>query len=154
MAQPSGGGLSNKGTATIINVTVYENSSVGGTGGISNTGTLNLSNSIVAHKTATGVDCSGVNAGAFNLASDSSCQAAIVGDPLLGPLQLNGGSTKTHAPGNGSPALDVGNNAVCAAPPINNVDQRGVKRPFGSTCDLGAQEDGSGTYIYLPLVFK
>jgi hypothetical protein len=58
----------------------------------------------------------------------------IVGQsPNLGPLQDNGGSTRTHALLAGSPALEAG--AGCPA-----KDQRGVDRPQGSACDIGALE--------------
>ncbi|WP_428993621.1 choice-of-anchor Q domain-containing protein [Dokdonella fugitiva] len=41
----------------------------------------------------------------------------------------------THALAEGSPAMDAGDSEFC--PPI---DQRGVERPNGSGCDLGAFE--------------
>jgi Domain of unknown function DUF11 len=52
----------------------------------------------------------------------------------LGPLQNNGGRTKTHALLDGSPAINTGDNTDC--PPI---DQRGIAR-FGSPCDVGSYE--------------
>lgn len=151
-ARAPGGGLNNQGNATLINVTIYENSADSGAGGLSNSGSLTLSNSIVAHYFGLGPDCSGVTAGAFNLDSDGSCQAALTADPLLGPLQYNGGSTQTHTLSPDSPARNAGNNAVCATAPINNKDQRGIFRPFGAACDLGAQENGS--VLFLPIVLK
>jgi predicted outer membrane repeat protein len=59
-------------------------------------------------------------------------------DPLLGVLTNNGGFTKTMAilpefPG--SSAIDAGDNASCP-----DTDQRGVKRPQGARCDIGAYE--------------
>jgi hypothetical protein len=56
-------------------------------------------------------------------------------DPKLGPLADNGGSTLTMRLLPGSPAIDAGNNA--SAPP---TDQRGVPRPVGVACDIGAYE--------------
>lgn len=67
-------------------------------------------------------------------------------DPLLGALQDNGGSTTTHLLLAGSPAIDTGDNAMCAAEPIYNRDQRGMARPFDGNgdgtpqCDIGAVE--------------
>ena len=61
-------------------------------------------------------------------------------DPLLGPLQANGGPTSTMAPGTGSPAIDAGDDAVCTASPVKGVDQRGLPRPGGPHCDIGAFE--------------
>lgn len=62
-------------------------------------------------------------------------------DPLLGPLQNNGGSTQTHALMAGSPAIDGGNNSSCSG-----KDQRNVVRPQDGNgdslaiCDMGAFE--------------
>jgi hypothetical protein len=58
-------------------------------------------------------------------------------NPLLGSLENNGGPTMTLALGAGSPALDrvPDNGAACPA-----TDQRGVPRPQGSACDIGAFE--------------
>jgi hypothetical protein len=74
-----------------------------------------------------------------NVASDGSCALTAAGDqphtnPLLGPLAQNGGPTATHALPAGSPALDAAGLA-CPA-----VDQRGVARPQGAACDVGAYE--------------
>ncbi len=62
-------------------------------------------------------------------------------DPLLGPLQDNGGPTSTQAPLNGSPVIDTGANGACP-----KLDQRGIARPQDgnadgkATCDMGAFE--------------
>ncbi|HAE59443.1 MAG TPA: hypothetical protein DCG54_08045, partial [Anaerolineae bacterium] len=58
-------------------------------------------------------------------------------DPQLGPLQDNGGFTHTHGIGALSPALNAGHTESCLA-----TDQRGVARPQGSHCDIGAYEFG------------
>jgi hypothetical protein len=44
------------------------------------------------------------------------------------------------APAAGSPAVDAGNDATCAAAPVNNLDERGVTRPAGAHCNIGAYE--------------
>ena len=56
-------------------------------------------------------------------------------DPLLGPLQDNGGPTPTRLPAHASPAIDA---VDCAAAPA--ADQRGVARPQRERCDRGAVE--------------
>jgi len=61
-------------------------------------------------------------------------------DPLLGPLQNNGGATPTFLPGIGSSAIDNGLDIVCSAGPAHARDQRGVARPQGAHCDIGAVE--------------
>jgi hypothetical protein len=56
-------------------------------------------------------------------------------DPKLGPLQDNGGPTLTMALAHGTPAVDAADPA-CGVP----VDQRGITRPQGAHCDIGAFE--------------
>jgi hypothetical protein len=53
----------------------------------------------------------------------------------LEPLRDNGGPTMTHALGAGSVAIDVIPDAQCLP-----TDQRGVRRPQGAGCDVGAFE--------------
>lgn len=80
----------------------------------------------------------------YNLASDASCSLAARGSrnstsPKLGPLAVNGGATETMAPMTGSAAI----NAIPtgAAKCVEGAsDQRGVNRPQGSGCDVGAVE--------------
>ncbi|XAH22862.1 choice-of-anchor U domain-containing protein [Xylophilus sp. GW821-FHT01B05] len=57
----------------------------------------------------------------------------LTADPLLGPLQNNGGPTPTMLPAANSPVIDAG--GACTG-----SDQRGVARPQGGACDLGAVE--------------
>jgi CSLREA domain-containing protein len=96
---------------------------------------------------------------AFNLIRDmTNCFVTgpqvgnIVGqDPLLGPLQDNGGSTRTQALSPGSPAIDAGGITGCTSAgggPIT-TDQRGFTRPYppGGRCDIGA-------YEYVPPSFE
>src|SRR5439155_1441524 len=113
-----GGGVCNSGgTATLVNVTLGENSAPIG-GGISNpAGTVTLTNTLVAN--STGGNCSGaISSGGNNLDSGSTCAFAGAGDlsnrdPLLGVLASNGGTTQTRALSAGSPAIDAGSNAAC-----------------------------------------
>ena len=68
--------------------------------------------------------------------SDRDCVAGILtADPKLSSLANNGGSTQTMALLTGSPAINAGNNATCPT-----IDQRGVTRPQGGVCDIGAFE--------------
>jgi predicted outer membrane repeat protein len=71
----------------------------------------------------------------------------ITDDPFLGPLADNGGFTMTHALRAGSSAIDAGDPAVCP-----ETDQRGVSRPLGSGCDIGAVE--YQPMIFLPLMIR
>jgi CSLREA domain-containing protein len=63
-------------------------------------------------------------------------------DPLLGPLADNGGPTATHEPLPGSPVLDAGDPAApgSGGTACEATDQRGVARPQGTGCDIGAVE--------------
>jgi beta-glucanase (GH16 family) len=108
--------------------------------------TLRMTNTIVAGNTSgcfAGFFGSGpvvLASGGHNVASDGTCNLTAAGDqpgtdPLLGPLASNGGPTATHALLAGSPAIDAADAAVC--PP---ADQRGVARPQGAGCDVGAFE--------------
>jgi len=56
---------------------------------------------------------------------------------ILAPLTNNGGPTKTHALVRGSPAVDA---IPSADPGCTGTDQRGVARPRGAGCDMGAFE--------------
>jgi hypothetical protein len=82
----------------------------------------------------------------YNLADDDSCGFTeptdlLVDDAMLGPLADNGGPTETHALLSGSPAIDAGS-PNCPPP---DTDQRGVVRPQGAACDIGAFESMIGT---------
>ena len=148
-----GGGIYNyNGTIELLNCTIAYNStsSFSGTvgGGFYNysSDTMYFKNTIVANNTA-GNDLynnghsspaeATVSQG-YNLDSENSCgfdqpTDKINTDPLLGPLQDNGGPTFTHALMHGSPAIDNGGD-----PGI--TDQRGVPRPQGPAFDIGAYE--------------
>lgn len=90
-------------------------------------GTLNLRNSIVALNSPNQI------AGGGSL--DMNVTNLLSGNPHLGPLQNNGGTTLTHELLPGSPAMDAG--SLAGAPP---ADQRGVVRPQGPAVDIGAFE--------------
>ena len=140
------------GTLSILNSTIANNVAGDVGGGIfnSNSGFLmvELVNTIVADNTAgIGDDCNGmVTSLGHNLigyaggCDYTSAAGDLVGgsgnpiDPRLGPLQDNGGITKTHALLSG-PAIDGGDDTASPA-----TDQRGVLRPQGAASDIGAFE--------------
>jgi hypothetical protein len=66
--------------------------------------------------------------------------AAAPIDPLLGPLQDNGGPTKTHALLAGSPALNAGDPAQ-----LGVADQRGVVRSGG--VNIGAYQASATAFL-------
>ncbi|MHB1133115.1 MAG: choice-of-anchor Q domain-containing protein [Chloroflexota bacterium] len=135
-----GGAIYSTGALTLANSTLSGNSTdfIGGGLFISG-GTLSYTNTIVAN--STGVDCyldsedASIITNVGNLVEDGACSPAFTGDPKLGPLADNGGPTQTFALLAGSPAIDAGNATACPA-----TDQRGVARPLGAGCDIGAYE--------------
>jgi len=143
------GGISvTSGALTAMNVTVTgNNGGSGGYGGLEVVSGLTayVGNTIFANN-VTG-DCHGTIAStAPNLIENpGGCAGSLaLGnltglDPNLGPLQDNGGFTKTHALLLGSVAIDMGANASCPS-----VDQRGKPRPVKGwskvQCDMGAYE--------------
>lgn len=154
-----GGGVTvSQASATLNNVTIAGNSATTSGGGlsISNGGTANVQNSILADNTApSGPDCEGsLTSLDYNLIEDDSgCTISgstdhnIIGEnPQLGVLQNNGGEYNTMALAPTSPAIDAANpetpgsgGTSCAA-----TDERGVSRPQGSACDMGAFELAPG----------
>ena len=112
---------------------------------------VEMGNSIIAGNHAPlGADISGtLTSDGYNLIQDvsqasllyrDSVPADLIGMSLkIGPLQYNGGMTKTQALLPGSPAIDKIPRNACHLDAIP-TDQRGVKRPQSSKCDIGAFE--------------
>jgi len=159
-----GGGIYTNGTLTLNNSTVSGNTSQGYAGGgiYNESGAVTLQNSILAGNTSSGSgpDCYGaINSAGYNLIGNTA-DCAITGDttgnitgidPLLGPLQYNGGATLTQVLMRSSPAINAGNPAGCTDHLGNplNTDQRGVTRV--GRCDIGAYEYETIQEVYLPL---
>ena len=149
-----GGGIYNSvyGTVIVSNSTFAGNRSEGGGGGIFNAGTVTLKNTIVTNSPSGG-NCAGpMTDGGGNLSYPDTTCPGINSDPSLGPLQNNGGPTQTMALGPGSAALDAADDAICAAAPVNNLDQRGVSRPRGPRCDIGAVEQQPYRKTWLAII--
>ena len=148
----AGGGGIYSGAGSILNInntTVTNNASTGGGGGgginADVASTVNMSNSVIANNTASGAndDCeAAITSLGSNLVEDADGCTGLganditLVDPLLDPLQDNGGRTFTRAPQASSQVLDMGGTvATCEL-----VDQRGLARPQGTACDQGAVE--------------
>jgi hypothetical protein len=147
-----GGGIYDQGTMLLSQCTIASNEvhpgrdhygsefgpALGG-GIFSTNGLATLQNTIVANKG--GNNCFGVlRDNGNNLSSDATCQFTASGsfnntDPLLRALSDVGGPTPALALLPGSPAIDHGLAIYC--PP---TDQRGIARPSGNGCDIGAFE--------------
>ncbi len=160
-AADNGGGVYSADSAAFTNCTISGNSAHDGGGIYKAHGLLNLRNTIVAGNTAdTSPDVDAfLQSLGHNLIGDGHGSSGFVAsdlvgtsdspiDPLLGPLQDNGGPTQTMIPLPGSPAVDAGDNANAPA-----FDQRGpgFDRVVGGTIDIGAVEvqPGTATSFYL-----
>ena len=85
-----------------------------------------------------------ISDGGYNIDSGSSCGFSVSNHSLpntapdLDALASNGGPTQTMALAPGSPALDVISPSVTGC--SGGTDQRGIARPQGPGCDVGAYE--------------
>jgi CSLREA domain-containing protein len=148
------------GASSLLNVTVDSDqagsgASGGSTGGSSGTdgvgggiyvqsatsgGDMVLQNTIVA-ASSRGTNCAGssssITDAGHNLSFPDTTCPGINGDPKLLSLKNYGGPTNTIGLAPGSAAIDQvpATGAGCPA-----TDQRGVERPQGSACDIGAFE--------------
>ncbi len=93
------------------------------------------------------VGLTGVISAGHNLTDDNSCGLTDPTDLVnnahinLGPLQVNApGTTATRALLPGSAAIDRGNCSSVRGSAVVIADQRGVSRPQGPACDIGAYE--------------
>lgn len=124
-----------------------------------------LRNTILAGNTAThdGPDCAGLIElkGHNLLQATNGCILVIFpdagpnllgADPLLEARINYGGPTETHALRRGSPAIDAGTCTTLQGDLVP-ADQRGVPRPQGPACDIGAFEL-QRLRIYLPVVLR
>jgi hypothetical protein len=146
--------IENTGLLTVTNSTFSGNSAATNGGGIFNavSATATLSNTIMANSPSDN-NCAGtITDGGGNLDDGTTCGFTASTSKSTTPagldpdgLQDNGGPTQTIALCSGvntplgctgpSAAIDA---AVNCPPPT--TDQRGVSRPQGSACDIGAYE--------------
>jgi uncharacterized repeat protein (TIGR01451 family) len=116
-----------------------------------NGGTVTMANTIVAQNSAANApdffgtvsssdhDLIGDGTGSTGFSAAHGDQVGTTAapiNPMLTPLQNNGGPTWTMAPLPGSPAIDKGDNVAARAA----VDQRGLPRIVNKTIDVGAVE--------------
>ena len=151
----SGGGIQNNGLTWLTNSTITRNTVARRGAGVDNSGTVSFKNSIVADNPGGNCGAGPFNfSGGYNLSDDSSCAGffAMAGDLNATPagldpagLKNNGGPTQTIALVPGSAALNaIPFLSLIECTDVNGVpittDQRGVSRPQGSGCDIGAYE--------------
>jgi hypothetical protein len=148
-ASQTGGATFNLGTLLIANSTVSDNSGAFLAGGILNFNNLEIENTILKtgesgeniYSNSQGT----VTSLGYNISNDEGGDILtgpgdqIFTDPLLGPLQNNGGPTFTHELLPGSPAINAGNPGF-SPPPL--FDQRGLgfARVVNGRIDIGSFE--------------
>ncbi len=141
----SGGGIYiDNGSAILDNSTIAFNTADTGGGLFVANGIGNVTNSILANNSATGngSDCSGEINSSGSLIEDttnctfgvfSSSQNQVNIDPKLDSSLT--GTLPLHKLLAGSPAIDTAIKGFCKP-----IDQRGMPRPRGNGCDIGAYE--------------
>ncbi len=153
-------------TMNLSSSTLFGNGSGSGKWGLSVRGTMTMRNSILTQGSPLCLLAGGTLTGTNNLIDDDSCG----NDPTFrlgavtnfdATLQNNGGPTETHALLTGSNAinsvpagqctfLSSGTNPLFANGAAIPTDQRGVARPQGATCDIGAFEYANQAPVATP----
>lgn len=148
----------NGGLASGLDMTIFYSTVVGNSAATSanlqvldtDSGDDLLFASVVADPLGGGTNCgpgSDDASDGFNVADDTSCNLGGTGDRQdvadvgLGALGANGGPTPTMLPSGASPLLDAIPVADCRTAETDmGTDQRGITRPQGTGCDVGAVE--------------
>ena len=143
-----GGGIGNSGSLQIANSTISGNSGANGGAICNHAAPLQIANSILnAGDVGENIfnDGGTITSLGYNLSSDNG-SGYLIGpgdqintDPMLGPLQDNGGPTRTYALLRGSPAINTGNPNFMPPP---YYDQRGpgYDRVRNGRLDVGSFE--------------
>ena len=150
-------------TSIVYNVADADADPSGGrAGGVYSLGTFNMRNTLIAGNSVSGIpvydDCGGTlrsygwdlitalgtqTSGSCSIVSVEGNRSSLNDLGLLGLFQDNGGPTKTVALLPGSNAIDGGDPAF-GCTDVNGAvvatDQRGITRPKGVRCDVGAYE--------------
>jgi len=138
------GGVLSSAPLSIANSTIAFNSGgpFGGAGVFPSGGSLQMTSTIVSNNSPLDVAGSITVTGSNNLVKTADVNITLPNDtikldPKLGSLAYNGGATRTHAPGAGSPAIDAG-----SLPLSLDSDQRHgpYVRSVGVAADIGAYE--------------
>jgi hypothetical protein len=145
----NGGGIWNAGNLTVTNSTISGNSAPPAQGGaIFNTGEAMIEDTILNAGASGGtifIAGGAVHSLGYNLASDNG-GGVLTGpgdrintNPMLGPLQHNGGPTLTQALLPGSPAIDAGDPNF-TPPPLFDQRGPGYHRAVDGRIDIGSFE--------------
>ncbi len=147
-----GGGIGNSGSLQIANSTISGNSATNGGAICNNAAPLEIANSILnAGDVGQNIfnDGGTITSLGYNLSSDNG-GGYLNGpgdqtntDPILGPLQDNGGPTQTHRPYPQSPAIDAGDPSF-TPPPFYDQRGTGFDRVVNGRIDIGSFEVQEG----------
>jgi hypothetical protein len=136
----------------LTNVTFSANSAVQFGGGIYNWSSNPQIRNTIFWGNIAPIEAQIYNNSSTPAVSDSVVQGGYAGgthiisaDPVLGVLGKYGGSTQTLPLLAGSSAIDAGDDSVCPA-----SDQRGMPRPQGGQCDIGAFEYHDPIFMVKP----
>lgn len=144
------------GSLSLVNDTIVDNAATDTAGGLGvYAGSVaSITNTLIAGNTPGNCYSNGAgtftSSGGYNDDSDSSCALSATrdrhdGTPIVDTaLRANGGPTQTLALLPGSPLIDAGSDSACASG-AGGVDQRGLTRPQGAHCDIGAFEASAST---------
>jgi hypothetical protein len=147
-----GGGIGNSGSLHIANSTISGNSAINGGAICNNAAPLEIANSILnagdvgqnifndgGTITSLGYNLSSDNAGGYLNGPGDQTDT----NPILGPLQNNGGRTQTHRPYPQSPAIDAGDPNF-TPPPFYDQRGPGFDRVVNGRIDIGSFEVQEG----------
>jgi hypothetical protein len=147
-----GGGIGNSGSLHIANSTISGNSAINGGAICNNAAPLEMANSILnAGDVGQNIfnDGGTITSLGYNLSSDNG-GGYLNGpgdqtntNPILGPLQNNGGPTQTHRPYPQSPAIDAGDPNF-TPPPFYDQRGPGFDRVVNGRIDIGSFEVQEG----------
>jgi len=142
------GDTSSGGEMQANHITVTLNNAPSGGGIATSGGYMKTKNTIIALNPSGGdcrTDAAEFSGAGENLDSDDSCpDFTLKEDPKLDVLANYGGPTLTHALTADSPAIDAAADCLSLSGAAVTTDQRGLPRPGGAACDLGAYEDQTG----------
>ncbi|HEV3198205.1 MAG TPA: choice-of-anchor Q domain-containing protein [Bryobacteraceae bacterium] len=147
--------------------TLSGNSAAGGSSGVQNSqfngpGSFSIVATLLAHH-GNGSNCGVglIQSGGYNLSDDASCNLFATGDISNAPagldpagLKENGGPTQTIALEATSPAVNAITGPLCTNLQGLAFDQRGVPRPQGPGCDIGAFELATAVNLSAAIVNK
>jgi hypothetical protein len=132
VGHPGAGAVVQVGHAQLVNVTIADNA---GLGLYATTPKVAIRNSILANNrqgSCRGLSAAAAPANNLQFGPGTDCPGMPAGDPYL---------DRMYAPMAGSPALAMGDAALCREDPVNGRDLAFQLRAPGSACALGAYEE-------------